>query len=328
MRKHQIVNMDTNDKEIDDVGIRFISPTTDFGFKRLFGDARIMKGFLNALFSSKNLNLVIEDLEYIDKEELGADKKNRGVIYDLRCKLTTGEVIIVEMQNESQDFFENRIIYYLSRAVSNQGFKKGRDGKSEEIEDWNFAINRVIGVFIMNFYDPNDSEKISRNCWTNVDTHKISSDRQEYWKVQLPYYRKHNLKQEDCVTKSDYWLFNIANLDTMRELAFKDKDSDFVYLSELAEFRAMSIPEQDKYIRQIDREVVWKNVMDRKYRFGFSDGKEEGRAEGRAEGEKKGRAEGAKANAIQTARRMKSKGMDIETIADITDLTPDEISKI
>ena len=91
--------MDTNDKEFDDGGIRFISPTTDFGFKRLFGDARIMKGFLNALFSSKNLNLVIEDLEYIDKEELGADKKNRGVIYDLRCKLTTGEVIIVEIRH-------------------------------------------------------------------------------------------------------------------------------------------------------------------------------------------------------------------------------------
>ncbi len=109
-----------------------------------------MKGFLNALFSSKNINLVIEDLDYIDKDELGTDKKNRGVIYDLRCMTTTGEEIIVEMQNESQDLFENRIIYYLARAVSNQGFKKGHDGKSEEKEDWDFAIHRVIGVFIMN----------------------------------------------------------------------------------------------------------------------------------------------------------------------------------
>lgn len=87
-------------------------------------------------------------------------------------------------------------------------------------------------------------------------------------------------------------------MDTMEELAFKEKDSDFVYLSELAEFRAMSIPEQDRYIRQIDREVVWKNVMDRKYRFGFSDGKEEGRAEGREEGRAEGeRAKSQKYNA-------------------------------
>lgn len=172
----------------------------------------------------------------------------------------------------------------------------------------------------MNFYDPNDSEKISRNCWTNVDTHDISSDRQEYWKVQLPYFRKHNMKMEDCTSKSDYWLYNIANMDTMEELAFKEKDSDFVYLSELAEFRAMSIPEQDRYIRQIDREVVWKNVMDRKYRFGFSDGKEEGRAEGRAEGER--------AKSLETARKMKRRGYSIDIIADITNLTPDEIANI
>ena len=106
----------------------------------------------------------------------------------------------------------------------------------------------------------------------------------------------------------------------MRELAFKDKDSDFVYLSELAEFRAMSIPEQDKYIRQIDREVVWKNVMDRKYRFGFSDGKEEGRAEGRAEGEHQ--------KALEMAKKMLSDGLPIELVAKYSGLPPDEISKI
>ena len=109
-------------------------------------------------------------------------------------------------------------------------------------------------------------------------------------------------------------------MDTMRELAFKEKDSDFVYLSELAEFRAMSIPEQDKYIRQIDREVVWKNVMDRKYRFGFSDGREEGREEGRAEGEYQ--------KAIAIARKMLSDGMSIDFVAKYSGLAPDEIAKL
>jgi len=60
--------------------------------------------------------------------------------------------------------------------------------------------------------------------------------------------------------------------------------------------------------------------MDRKYRFGFSDGKEEGRAEGRAEG--------AKQQAIETARNAKSMGLPIETIAKLTGLAPDEITKI
>ncbi|MCR5454135.1 MAG: hypothetical protein K6F33_04015 [Bacteroidales bacterium] len=114
----------------------------------------------------------------------------------------------------------------------------------------------------------------------------------------------------------------------MEELAFKEKDSDFVYLSELAEFRAMSIPEQDRYIRQIDREVVWKNVMDRKYRFGFSDGKEEGRAEGRAEGRTEGVVAGEKQAKLIIARNLKAIGMSIDQIVETTGLDPDEISKL
>ena len=57
---------------------RYISPTTDFGFKKLLGDKRIMKGFLNALFESKKLTFRIEDLVYIDKESSGTTDKNRA----------------------------------------------------------------------------------------------------------------------------------------------------------------------------------------------------------------------------------------------------------
>ncbi|MBQ3656773.1 MAG: hypothetical protein II956_08025, partial [Bacteroidales bacterium] len=135
-----------------------------------------------------------------------------------------------------------------------------------------------------------------------------------------------------------------ANMDTMEDLAFKEKDSDFVYLSELAEFRAMSIPEQDRYIHQIDQEVVLKNVMDRKYRFGFSEGKEEGREEGRTEGEKIGIEKGEKIGlkkgekigiekgekqkAFTIARAMKQHGDDIDYIALVTGLTKEEILKL
>ncbi|MBR2199683.1 MAG: hypothetical protein IJ894_02900, partial [Bacteroidales bacterium] len=41
-----------------------------------------------------------------------------------------------------------------------------------------------------------------------------------------------------------------------------------------------------------------------------------------------GYAEGAKAQAIETARRMIAKGLDVATIAELTGLAPDEIEKI
>ena len=57
---------------------------------------------------------------------------------------------------------------------------------------------------------------------------------------------------------------------------------------------------------------------------GYGKGKEVGIAEGRAEG----RAEGAKQEKIAIARAMKQHGDDIDYIAAITGLTPDELSKI
>ena len=68
-------------------------------------------------------------------------------------------------------------------------------------------------------------------------------------------------------------------------------------------------------------------------------GLEEGRAEGRKEGHKvgkeeglkvgreEGRAEGAKLKSFDIAQRMLEKGIDIETISELTGLTEKEISE-
>jgi predicted transposase/invertase (TIGR01784 family) len=61
---------------------------------------------------------------------------------------------------------------------------------------------------------------------------------------------------------------------------------------------------------------------------GLAEGRAEGRAEGLVEGRAEGRAEGAKVKAIETARKMKAKGLDFEIIADCTGLTPDDIAAI
>ena len=57
---------------------------------------------------------------------------------------------------------------------------------------------------------------------------------------------------------------------------------------------------------------------------GRAEGLEEGRAEGRAEGLKEGRA----ATNLDHARKMKSMGMDIKMIAEITGLSEEEIEKV
>ena len=56
--------------------------------------------------------------------------------------------------------------------------------------------------------------------------------------------------------------------------------------------------------------------------------RESGREEGREEGRKEGRAEGSKQNSFDIAKRMLEKGIDIETISELTGLTEKEISEL
>ena len=53
--------------------------------------------------------------------------------------------------------------------------------------------------------------------------------------------------------------------------------------------------------------------------------KEQGLEEGRKEGEAKGREEGKMEKAVSIARKMLTKGMDVDSIAELTELTPQEI---
>ena len=110
----------------------------------------------------------------------------------------------------------------------------------------------------------------------------------------------------------------------MDDLAFKEKESDFVYLSDIAEFNAMSTSEQDQYIKVIDQEVVYNNALDRRYRFGYEDGEAKGIEKGRTEG----RAEGRREEKIAIARNLKSLGVPVSQIASATELDAEEIEKI
>lgn len=65
--------------------IYYISPLTDFGFKKIFGDPVIMKRFLEVLFKSQNVKMEIQDLSYIPQEADGNYKENRRVVYDVHC---------------------------------------------------------------------------------------------------------------------------------------------------------------------------------------------------------------------------------------------------
>lgn len=80
---------------------RYIDPATDFGFKRIFKDEEITKGFLNALLQSEYPKMNITKVTITDGELDESHKDIRRVVYDVHCVTDDGSEFVVEMQNES-----------------------------------------------------------------------------------------------------------------------------------------------------------------------------------------------------------------------------------
>ena len=116
----------------------------------------------------------------------------------------------------------------------------------------------------------------------------------------------------------------------MAELAQLDDEDRIKYIKAMNTER--DTYNQIEYARETGREeghkVGKEEGLKEGLKEGRKEGKEEGLKEGKEEGIKEGRAEGAKRNSCDIAKRMLEKGIDIETISELTGLTAEEVSSL
>ncbi|MDR1627458.1 MAG: Rpn family recombination-promoting nuclease/putative transposase, partial [Oscillospiraceae bacterium] len=100
---------------------KLYSATNDHIFKMVFGDEKnidILSAFLKTV-----LDIPEEDYEEIKicdpifKTEIKDDKIG---ILDVKVKTKSGKIIDVEMQVAHQGFMEERVLYYISKMISEQ----------------------------------------------------------------------------------------------------------------------------------------------------------------------------------------------------------------
>ena len=288
---------------------RYINLLTDFGFKRVFGEKDIMMAFLTDLLQPKS---PIADITFLDKELGGMSEYERGVVYDLLCHSEDGTDFIVEMQNRSQAYFSDRILYYLSRSFSEQGVKG--DAK------WNYRLTPVYGIFFLNFHLSGFRPLSVRTVQLKVDeTGELFSDKLKVFTLELPDYRTKT--EADCTTQIDYWLYNITNLETMtKNIPFQHEQPIFGKVGNIAELIHMTAEERQKYNISIDTYRTNLAVMQNERAEGWAEGHAEGRAEGRAEGEAIDMQKGERQKALSIAQSLKAIGMSPSQIAQLTGL--------
>lgn len=271
---------------------RYLNPLTDYGFKKVFGEKDIMIAFLTDLLNPAS---PIEDVIFLDKEMEADGEDMRSVIYDLRCQTQDGGEFIVEMQNKGQSHFSNRILYYLSHAISEQG---------EKGTSWNFDLHPVYGVFFLNFHMKGLKPQAIRTIQLRVDeTGEIFSEKLKAFTLELVDFKD----KSEAYPKSqiEYWLYNLVNMESMTEaLPFQTQQPIFSKMGSISELSHMNSEERRKYFNSLNKYRTNLSVME----FAIEEGQQK--------------------KVIEIARNAKNMGMEASVISKLTGLPVSEIESL
>ena len=302
----------------------FVNPFTDIGFKIIFGQPaskELLITLLNELLAGEHH---IEDLTFIDKEDNSDNVNDRGIIFDLYCLTSSGEYIIVEMQNRWHSNFLDRTLYYVCRAISRlierpvtdevdlpsndeEGMAAGIMRERPPRYGDRYKLSTVYGIFLMNFKEPRleakfrtDTVVADRENGRVVNPHF----RQIY--LQFPYFTK---QLEECETLYDKLIYALKNMNEWNRM----------HLERLAAVANLSEANRVAYDKAIDRFYVsriYEEDMQEKVENAMREGREKGMKEGIKEGK------------LEAAQKMKSLGISPDLISQATGLGVEDIAKL
>ena len=277
----------------------FIRLLTDFGFKRVFGSkehAGILMKFLNALFEGE---MRITKVEFRDKELLPEHAAGKKVMYDIYCTADEDRHFIVEMQQEESENFADRILFYISKAIVNQGIKG--------VE---YELDPVYCVVVTNFNLSHMSRSLVKDLMlTDRKTGEIYSSNMRILFLSLPEVPK---EWDECDTELLRMLYLIKNMETLTRESKPYMSGHYADIFQASATGNLTPEEAVKYSESYFKELDNQSSL----RFTAKKNREEGRAEGRVE------------EKLDIARKMKRKGMDSGFISSMTGLSESEIESL
>ena len=273
--------------------IELLKLKNDYTFKRVFGytgNEEITKGLLNAILKEKVTDVSL-NCNTILERDLYDDKLG---ILDIRAKINNAVDINVEMQLVDEKNIEKRIIFYLSKMYT-QNLKKSHNYSE---------LNKCISILFIDF----ELEKLKEipkyltkwNIREETYSKIILTDVLELYIINLSKVEKYSENK-----LLDTWVKFISNSE---DLNMENADESIKKAKEVLD--EISEDEHEQYLAHLREKYIFE-----------IQGIEEA-------GFDKGLAQGAKSKQIEIAKKMKAKNMKIDEIAEITDLTKEEIEKL
>ena len=278
---------------------KYIDLMVDWSFKRIFGtevNKDILIEFLKVIFPQ----FAITDITYIPTEQLGIMEDDRKAIFDVLCKTEDGKTFLVEMQRGKQEHFFERALYYTSFPIMKQG-KKAIAKEEEGADPWDFSLDGVFFLGILDFKYEQDEMTEHRYQLLETKTLKQMTDKLEFVFVEVAKFDK---GEDELETDLDKWLYLLKNMSTLLERPAALRDRVFGRLFDVAEYARLDDEERKNYV------IAMNTARDTYNQIAYA------------------RKEGGQEKAYEIARKMISKGIDVDTVADFTGLTRDEILTI
>ena len=302
---------------------KYIVLMVDWSFKKIFGtevNKDILIEFLKVIFPQ----YAISDITYVPTEQLGIMEDDRKAIFDVLCRTVDGKTFLVEMQRGYQKHFFERALFYTSFPIMKQG-KKALAEEAKGNRPWDFSLDGVFFLGILNFKYEDDEMTEHRYRLMEATSKKLMTDKLEFVFVEV---EKFDKGEDELETDLDKWLYLLKNMSSLLERPERLRDRIFTKLFDVAELAQLDDKDRTNYIKSMNTERDTYNQIEYARETGREEGREEGHKVGKEEGLKEGREKGAKQNSCDIAKRMLEKGIDIETISELTGLTAEEVSRL
>jgi len=220
---------------------RYIEPTTDFGFKKLFGEEGSKNVLKSFLFHILELESPIIDISFLTQEQLPDSQYERIGIYDIYCIDEKDNRFIVEMQKVKQIYFKDRALYYSTFPISQQAEKGG----------WNYRLNPVYCIGVLDFTFAEDKRYLRRIQLSDGETHEIFYDKLTFVFIELPKFDKELIELKN---DADKWIYFLRHLSELNEIPSEFSDNtEMDEAFHIAEIAAMTGDERYQYEDSLKR---------------------------------------------------------------------------
>jgi len=296
----------------------------DWAVKRILRDKAnfgVLEGLMTVLIGESMT--IVEILESESNQDTADDKFNR---VDIKAKNAKGDIIIVEVQLTRELYYLERILYGVSKAIT-EHIKLG--SRYDQVK-------KVYSINIL-YFDLGRGKDYLYHGTTNFigvhtgDTLEVNTREDDIVRMRTPasifpeyYLIRVNQFNDVAKTPIEEWMDYLKNEHIREDTTvpgLQEAREKLAYLRMTPEDRAI-------YDRHVENMMYQNEALGTARTEGWDEGRKEGIKEGRKEGIKEGRKEGKDEANRENASRMKADGMPAELIAKYTGLTVEDINSL